>query len=68
MADRPITISKEIEVTPEMVEAAVQVYWDSGISGSEYELESDKLIIKSMIESALRVESHCVIYIGCKLP
>jgi len=50
---------QEIEITPEMVEAATRVLWVSGLL--EYESQADKLIVSDMIHAGLTCEGHQVL-------
>lgn len=42
-----------IEITPEMIQVATQVLWDSGRLYAEAD-GTDQLIVKEMLEAALR--------------
>lgn len=51
---------EEVEITPQMVEAGVQVLWDSGTA--EVRLESDRSVVEDIFRAMLQLfqpEVHC---------
>jgi hypothetical protein len=47
-------MSKEINVTEEMVRAGTKVLWNSGLIPFQHHSFSDELVVREIIEAALR--------------